>query len=141
MNVTRNVVADLLPAYAAGEAHADTRALVEAWLAGDPALARELDALRGVDTALSSHAASALPTGEGLIALRRTRLALRLRSTLLGLAIFFSLVPFSVHGGEDGVVWLAQVNPGLAVTSGAVAVAMWLGWFLFAARMRVRSGV
>lgn len=45
MNVTRNVILDLLPLYVANEASADTRTLVEAHLAKDPAaadLAREL---------------------------------------------------------------------------------------------------
>lgn len=44
MNVTRDVISDLWPLYAAGEATADTRALVEAFLAGDPEFARTLNA-------------------------------------------------------------------------------------------------
>ncbi len=35
MDITRNVVLDLLPLYVAGEASADTRALVEKYLATD----------------------------------------------------------------------------------------------------------
>src|SRR6185436_814969 len=42
MNVTRQVINDLWPVYAAGEASADTRALVEAFLGQDPAFARAL---------------------------------------------------------------------------------------------------
>ena len=40
MNVTREVIYDLLPAYFAGEASADTRALVEEFFATDPELGR-----------------------------------------------------------------------------------------------------
>ncbi len=142
MSVTRNVVVDLLPGYAAGETHPDTERLVEAWLAKDEGLARELDALRSADAALAGAARPApLPSEAELDALRRTRFALRLRGILLGLAIFFSLVPFIVYGDETSMHWFALENPGIAVTSGAIGVAMWLGWFLFAARMRVRSGV
>ena len=40
MNVTRDVITDLWPVYASGEASPDTRALVEAFLQGDPEFAR-----------------------------------------------------------------------------------------------------
>ena len=40
MRVTRDVIYDLLPAYFAGEASVDTRALVEDFLATDPELGR-----------------------------------------------------------------------------------------------------
>jgi len=40
MNVTHDVVSDLWPLYASGEASADTRALVDTFLAGDPAFGR-----------------------------------------------------------------------------------------------------
>jgi len=40
MEVTRNVILDLLPLYLANEASADTRALVEKYLETDPELAK-----------------------------------------------------------------------------------------------------
>ena len=40
MEITRNVILDLLPLYLADEASADTRALVENYLESDPALAK-----------------------------------------------------------------------------------------------------
>ena len=46
MKVTQNVIHDLLPAYLAGEASADTVALVEEFLRLDPELARTAEALR-----------------------------------------------------------------------------------------------
>ena len=39
MEITRNVILDLLPLYLAGEVSADTRALVEEYLETDPELA------------------------------------------------------------------------------------------------------
>ena len=39
MEITRNVVLDLLPLYLAGEVSADTKAIVEEYLENDPALA------------------------------------------------------------------------------------------------------
>jgi hypothetical protein len=40
MEITRDVILDLLPLYVADEVSADTRALVEAYLEGDPQLAK-----------------------------------------------------------------------------------------------------
>ena len=42
MNVTHNVVTDLLPLYLAGEASDDTRVLVEAYLKQNPSFAVEV---------------------------------------------------------------------------------------------------
>ncbi|UCE41895.1 MAG: hypothetical protein JSV17_02615 [Candidatus Aminicenantes bacterium] len=39
MNITRNIILDLLPLYLANEVSADTRALVEKYLETDPELA------------------------------------------------------------------------------------------------------
>lgn len=50
MKVTRDVIADLWPLYDAGEVSADTRALVEAFLAADPAFASQLRAAPVVDS-------------------------------------------------------------------------------------------
>lgn len=43
MELSRDVVVDLLPAYLSGEASAETRRLVESRMAGDPELARLVD--------------------------------------------------------------------------------------------------
>ena len=40
MEITRNVILDLLPLYLAGEVSADTRALIETYLETDPELAK-----------------------------------------------------------------------------------------------------
>ena len=54
MNVTRNVIDDLLPAYLSGEASPDTVALVDEFLRQDPELARTVEA-----TARQSHGGAA----------------------------------------------------------------------------------
>ena len=62
MNVTQNVIHDLLPAYLAGEASADTVTLVEEFLRLDPDLARTVEALRS--TPLPEPALALRPTQE-----------------------------------------------------------------------------
>ena len=62
MHVTRDVVSDLWPLYASGEASADTRALVDAFLAGDPAFAQSLRESGQCEDPGRCRAASARPT-------------------------------------------------------------------------------
>jgi len=46
MKITREIVKDLLPLYAAGEASEESRAAVEEWLQTDPDLVRVVRELR-----------------------------------------------------------------------------------------------
>ena len=98
MNVTRNVVNDLLALYLAGEAHADTAALVEEWLRADPDLARQVEQAR--HTTLPEVAVPP-PTVEKR-ALDRTRRHWRLRSIVLGVAIYVTTLPFTVTFNKSG---------------------------------------
>jgi anti-sigma factor RsiW len=98
MNVTRDVVKDLLTVYLAGEASADTRALVEEWLRGDPELARQVEAARRSDLPAVTLPAPSVETR----ALERTRRSLRLRAIVLGAAIYFTTLPFSVTFNASG---------------------------------------
>lgn len=49
MEISRNVILDLLPLYIADEASPETRALVEAYLDTDPELAKIADKLSGAE--------------------------------------------------------------------------------------------
>jgi anti-sigma factor RsiW len=46
VNITRDIIMDLMPVYLAGECSGDTRALVDAWLAANP---KEAEWLRRAD--------------------------------------------------------------------------------------------
>ena len=52
MNISRDVVKDLIPVYLAGDASADTQALVESYLKTDPELASDVKAARGTSLGL-----------------------------------------------------------------------------------------
>jgi anti-sigma factor RsiW len=71
MNVTREVIIDLWPAYTAGEASADTRALVEEFLRQDPEFARLLQQMADAD--LAKAAVPTLPPDHEAQALNRTK--------------------------------------------------------------------
>jgi len=90
MEVTRDVILDLLPVYLAGEASTDTRALVEAYLERDRELARRIRGqwMEGLAKAVPAH----LPPDLELHSLRRTRNLLGWLRWLFGLGIAFTSI-------------------------------------------------
>ncbi len=133
MNVTRDVVKDLLALCAAGEASADTRALVEEWLRSDPELARE--AARAETVALPDVPALALTAEKQ--ALDRTRRHLRWRTVLLGLAAYVSTLPFSVTFGSRGYEGLLIKDWPQRIAVIAIAAVLWAIYWRIARRARL----
>jgi anti-sigma factor RsiW len=88
MNVPREVVLDLLPLYASGEASPASRRLVEELLAAEPALAERVRAL-AAEGVPEARGAGPRPELE-LHSLRRTRGMLALLRWLFGLGIAFT---------------------------------------------------
>jgi hypothetical protein len=127
MKVTRDVINDLLPLYHAGEASADSRALVEAFLKQDPELEKLARAARSPMSALETGDPAAPGEKEMLVRVRRI---LRRRSILMGVALFCSLAPFSVAGNDEGVRWFMLRD--LPVVAGAFVVAALLAWIAYA---------
>ena len=135
MHITRQVIEDLLPVYAAGEASDDTVALVEEFLRQDPQLARAVAALRanplpGLETAL--------PPEQEKEALTMTKKLLRWRGTLMGAATFLSLLPMSFHFDDGRITWMfMQDMPRAAVIAVCLAaVASWGGFFYTTRKLR-----
>ncbi len=133
MNITRDVVRDLLTVYMAGEASADTRAFVEEWLRGDPELARQAEEAGR----LTLPAVAAAPRTTEKRALDRTRRYLRWRSVLLGLAIYVTTLPlsitFSSAGGYEGL--LIDDWPQRIVVF-AIAAVLWVVYWRMSRPMR-----
>lgn len=132
MNVTRDVITDLLPTYDSGEASRDTRELVEEFLRNDPAFAaivRDSSPLAGAPDPNPKQEAAM----ETLI---RTKRHLRNRSIFIAIAIFFSLLPFSVmsHGGE--IYWAWRELPALSMAAAVVGILGWCayGWTWYRVR-------
>lgn len=119
MQVTRDIIIDLLPLYQSGEASTDTRSAVEDFLRRDPSLAR----LAATDTA----AAEVLPAKASLErqAVSRTREIIRRRSWVLAFAIVFTLLPFSfAFRGNEVTFFMVRDQPASAVFWVA-AVGLW----------------
>ncbi len=56
MDITRNVILDLMPLYLAGEVSADTKALIEEYLENDPELTQAAKKLAPLEKPVHSHA-------------------------------------------------------------------------------------
>ena len=106
MNITRNVVADLLPAYLSGEASADTRALIDALAARDPEIATLVASARTERMDVMTHAPIALPPNLEHDIVTRTRAVLRRRSWTLALALFFTFMPFVFAFDNERITFL-----------------------------------
>jgi len=119
MNVTRDVISDLWPVYEAGEASADTRALVDAFLAHDPAFAETLK--RGLT--LPATEVSMSPSIEQA-ALARTRDLVHGRGWLRGVRLFaLVMTAFAVTRLLQEASW--NGSPARFIGEAATAAIAW----------------
>ena len=127
MRVTRDVIYDLLPAYFAGEASVDTRALVEDFLATDPELGRMAARFQ----AAAEHSRGAVRTGADRE--RQTfndaRARMKLRQAAWGWTMG-ALLAFGI-ALATGVTGRRIPNPGviIGVVFAAGAAATWIAAF------------
>lgn len=141
MNITRDVVADLLSAYLAGEASADTRALVEEFARQDAEFARTLEARRREFTAGAGalrEPAASLPPDHELRTLARTRgMAARLR-WLMAVALVLTVFPlsFTFEGSRITFQVLRDV-PSVAMACWVAAAGFWIAFLSTQRRLRV----
>ncbi|HEX8162728.1 MAG TPA: hypothetical protein VF538_12725 [Pyrinomonadaceae bacterium] len=139
MNVTREVIIDLLPAYLAGEASSDTRALVEEYLERDPEFARSVR--RQSAQEFDAAALPDLPPGLELKSLRRTRRLLGWQRWLFGFAVGFTAISltsqFSLEGGrlKDFHLLIRDFPLQFGVCA-ALALAFWIAYFITRRRLR-----
>jgi hypothetical protein len=137
MNVTREVVTDLLPIYFSGEASGDTKVLVEEYFREDPdfesiarSAATPLEALRAAAPIAAGSEKEKRDLESVLWGLRR-------REWLFGVSLFLTLVPLSfefIHGHIVSLMvrdalWHAAFDWSLAAVL----------WFLYFARLRWRT--
>jgi anti-sigma factor RsiW len=136
MNLTRAVVKDLLPVYLAGEASADTRALVEDYLKGDPALAREVEGVRRLDPGLPPTPAPAEDVERR--ALEATRRRLRDRTSTLAVATFFTALPLAFATDGTRVTFLLiRDAPIIGLAWWFTAAVLWICYFFIRRRLQV----
>ena len=140
MNITLDVINDLLPAYLYGDVSADTRNLVEEYLKSHPDLAEfvarskqgsidEAEMLKGADMTLS-------PDHE-MRTLLRTKALLQRRSWLFALALAFSLIPVSFTFDGGRITWMMVRDvPRMAMTYWAAGLGFWMALVVTNRRLR-----
>jgi|SRR5215472_17674457 len=134
MNITKNVITDLYPLYAENECSADTRTLVEEYLRTNPGHAEEFRRIMATSVPRARLTQAQLDESA---ALRKARRAVRLRGTVMGFAIFFSLAPFSVAHTEEKTHWLLLETPLEALLFAAIGAGLWCLYALMKRRSRV----
>ena len=135
MEVTRDVITDLLPLYQSGEASDDTRALVQAFLEQDPEFAKLVKA--GALVTLPPAMPGALSEETEMKALAATKLELKRRSLFMATALLFSGLTVAIAVEPTGVRWLWADSPIVAVVMLIVAVISWTAFF--ATRRRLKA--
>lgn len=123
MNISRDVVRDLVVVYLSGEASADTRALVESYLKTDPELARDVEAAQGRHLELPAMP----PPASEKLALDATRQQIRNRTSTLAVATIFTVLPltFAFKGGAI-TFFLIRDAPVIGIAWWATAAVMWI---------------
>ncbi|HEY6572788.1 MAG TPA: hypothetical protein VI198_05665 [Candidatus Eisenbacteria bacterium] len=125
MKVTTDVVNDLLPLYEAGEASADTRALVEDFFRENPEFERQVSARTALADSLQAPPFPNPTPSLERTTLERTRRFIRTRTFFLGLAIALWVIPFAFTFDEHGLRWIMwRDNPLQAIFCIAVSTAI-----------------
>lgn len=138
MNVTHDVITDLLPLYLAGEASPDTRALVEEYLRAHPDVAAQTRAAAERTAAALASFQAPLPDDHERRTLERTRQFNRYRAQLMGFTMAFALMPFAFVFG-DRIKWIMlRDSPKQAVMFWVAAAGCWIASTVLA--RRIRSG-
>jgi len=128
MEITRDVIRDLLPLYVSGEVSADTKALVESYLRLDPELARAVAAAKALELPATPE-----PTEEKAV-LDQTRRLLKQRTDTLVVAILFTLLPFTFTFNGDGITFLLIRDKPIVGSAWLFTAAVLWGWYGFLRR-------
>lgn len=139
MNVTRDVILDLLPIYLGGEASPATRALVEEYLKQDPELAQRIR-LRWAEN-LAQAVPSGLPPDLELRSLQRTRRILSWQRWTFAIAIAFTAVALSIgisfeHGRVKEIHFMLRDYPLGVGACLVVALFCWAIYYILRRRLR-----
>jgi len=121
-NVTRDVVHDLWPLYVSGDVSADTRALVDEFLAQDPELARDLRS--GGGGLLGESLPAEPPPGHGLKTLQLVKRRLWGYPMFLQLAMIFSALAFGRIVSDTS--W--DVSPRNFIVTASIAAVFWVAF-------------
>lgn len=133
MNIAKEVIIDLLPAYFSGEASVPTRTLVEDYFRENPEFERE--ARSGTWTLEGLQLPVAGPDKEKeKLALERARMVVETRGSFLWMAICFTVLLLIFKIQNHKLIFIMWQKPRGGFMFSAVALLCWLFYF----RTRIR---
>jgi len=139
MYVSREVILDLLPLYAAGEASAESRALVEEYLSIDESLRTEVDRNAQLETIELPAVTPRLAEETELRTLKRIRHLLAWQRRLYALAVTFSALSVGGVGWIDHGLhfrFFLSTYPQYFRGCVGLAASSWIYYFFFRWRLR-----
>ena len=128
MNISKDVINDLLPLYFSEDCSADTMQLVEEYLKSNPDF--EKWAKRLNKNPLPKDIPQNLQITDEMNSLLKTRRLLKARGIFMGFAIFFSLVPFSFFISEEHSFFMLLDAPLSALLFAICSIPLWIGYFI-----------
>ncbi len=128
MNITHDVIIDLLPLYFSGEASEDSKILINNYFEQNPEFAEQ--SKTSSEQIITNDIPITLTKDDEMNTLNKTKKFIRLRSWLLGFAIFFTLAPASVANIDGRTFWFAIEAPLTALGYGLVGVIFWISYFV-----------
>ena len=123
-NITRDVIADLYPLYASGDASSDTRRMVESFLREDPEFAQSLTETGR--NSLAAYAPPSLPPDHELKTLGKVKRRLSGPVWLLQLAMITSCFAFGRIVSDTSF----DVSPRKFIVTAVIAVCFWIAFFV-----------
>lgn len=142
MNVTRDVITDLLPLYLSGEASAGTQALLEEYLRENPEFASTVrEATERGAALLESTPVGAPSSDREKATLERVRRFNRRRTLLLALTFGFALTLFAFSFEGRHIRWvMLRDSPWQALLFLLAAFGCALSYLALGRRLRVQGG-
>jgi hypothetical protein len=132
MTITQDVITDLLPVYYSEECSKDTKTLVEEYFHKHPDFQQRAQKI--VQDPFPNSTSRHLNKNDELITLKKTRKLLRLRSSVMALAIFFSCAVFSFVYEQGQFRWIILNSFPATLFYGIPAVISWIAYFLIKRR-------
>ena len=128
MNISEDIITDLLPLFYSGDCSRDSKNLVEEYLSKNPGFRRKAE--EALKTKLPGTVPQRHEANDEIKALKRTRWLLRLRAFLLAFAILNTLNPFSFSCAAGKTTWLMAQSPSTAIAYGITAIFFWVAYFI-----------
>ncbi len=128
MNISEDIINDLLPLYFSEDCSAATKQLVEEYLKSNPDFEKRVKKLN--QNPIPKDIVQNLDKTDEMKSLLETRRLLKARGIFMGFAIFFSLVPFSFIASDEHSFFMLLDAPLSALFFAICSIPLWIGYFI-----------